>query len=93
MMYRSHQKAQMRAFDHLYDPVYHAGGTRDVERENNRALLKTAPSSIFIKYGCMFSDNAIEPNIYITLQNNELPIPPPKPSKYGISATLKRIAE
>lgn len=90
MMYTSHQKSQARAFDHLYDPIYHTGGIRDVERENNRASLKTAPSYIFTKFGCMFSDHTIKPNIIMTLQNNKLPITPSKPSMYDLSAILKR---
>lgn len=82
MFYTSHQNAEKRAFDHLYDPVYQAGSGRDIEKENVRALVKTAPAKIFTNYGSMFSEIATMPRTFSTLQHNPLPRIPSKASTY-----------
>lgn len=82
MFYTSHKNAEKRAFDHLYDPIYQAGSGRDIERENCRALVQTAPAKIFTNYGSMFSDIVTKPRVFSTLQNNPLPTMPTKTSTY-----------
>lgn len=73
MFYKSHKKAPTRAFDHLYDPLYIIADRKDVYRNNNRALLQTAPVNIFTVFDTMFTDLPQKTRIFNLLQQNPLP--------------------
>lgn len=84
MFYKSYEKSEARAFDHLYDPLYIAGNIRDIQKENNTALAKTAPINIFTNYESMFSDSPQRPRKFFVIQQNKLPKSPVLNSLYYI---------
>lgn len=73
MTYKGHTKAANRAFDHLYDPLFLTADAKDVHRENMRALIRTAPVSIYPIYENMFTDLPQYQRNVCTLQQNPLP--------------------
>lgn len=85
MFYKSYEKSEARAFDHLYDPLYVSGHVRDIQRQNRSALVKTAPINIFTNYGSMFSDSSHRPRQFSVLQQNKLPKSPVPNSLYIIT--------
>lgn len=81
MFYKSYSKSEARAFDHLYDPIYMTGNSRDIQRENAIALTKTAPVNICTNSNSMFSELPQRPRTEIVLQRNQLPKTPEFNSK------------
>lgn len=76
MFYKSHKKSASRAFDHLYDPLYIVPHRRDIQRENVNALIRTAPINIYPVYDTMFTDLPQKRRVFLTLQQNPLPVDP-----------------
>lgn len=81
MFYKSYSKSEGRAFDHLYDPIYMTGNSRDIQRENAIALTKTASVNIYTNFNSMFSELPQRPRTEIVLQRNQLPKTPEFNSK------------
>lgn len=73
MFYKSYEKCEARAFDHLYDPIYTASNFRDVQKENEIALTKTAPVNIYTNFNSMFSELPRRQRNLVILQRNQLP--------------------
>lgn len=88
MFYTSYIKCEARAFDHLYDPLYATGNLRDIQRESERSLRKTAPAYIYTNFDSMFSELPQRPRSLLVLQRNELPKMPEISSKSVFVLTM-----